>query len=172
MDGSDLEALLLIGVYGSGKSSVAEEIAEVLEAADVRYAAIDLDWLSWANIEDGHGEAGNRLMLANLAPMLVNFREAGMRRFVLAGSYATRAELESLRATLEMPLRVVRLTVPLSVVEERLSPNPTTGRQHDLEVARKQIAAREDHGLEDLVVDNDRPISEVAAEIVAWLGWT
>jgi gluconate kinase len=171
MEDSDLEAVLLIGVYGSGKTSVAEEMAEALEAVGARYAAIDLDWLAWANIDDGHGEAGNRLMLANLVPMLANFRAAGMRRFILAGSYATRSELDDLRDALEMPLRVVRLEVPLDVVERRLAPNPTSGRQHDLEVARAQIAAHEGEGLEDLAVDGDRPTRVVADEIIGWLGW-
>jgi gluconate kinase len=168
---NDLEAVLLIGPYGSGKTSVAEEMAEVLEERGVRYAAIDLDWLAWANIDDGHGEAGNRLMLANLAPMLANFRAVGMRRFILAGSYESREELDSLREVLEMPLRVVRLTVPLAVIERRLGGNPTSGRQHDLTVARDQIAKQEGQGLEDIAVDADRPVRDVADEIIAWLGW-
>jgi adenylylsulfate kinase-like enzyme len=41
----DVRALLLTGIFGTGKSSVAEEIAELLEASEQPFAAIDLDWL-------------------------------------------------------------------------------------------------------------------------------
>jgi len=45
------EGVLLTGVYGSGKSSVAKEIAYLLEQRGEPYALLDLDYLSWG----GHG---------------------------------------------------------------------------------------------------------------------
>ena len=41
---------------------------------------------------------------------------------------------------------------------------------------RYQIEWREDGpghevGVEDLVVKNDRPVAEIARELMAWLGW-
>ncbi len=165
------EAVLICGAYGTGKSSVAAEIAELLEARDVPYAAIDLDWLMWANVADAHGEAGNRLMLANLAPMIGNYRAAGLTRFVLAGLLTSADERERLRDALGMPLRVVRLTVPFAEIERRLASDPTSGRRDDLEHARQQVADDVGAGLEELAVANDRPIADVATEIIAWLGW-
>lgn len=165
------EAVLISGAYGTGKSSVAAEIAELLEARDVAYAAVDLDWLAWANLPEAHGEAGHRLMLANLAPMIANFRAAGMTRFVLAGLLSSADERERLRETLGMRLRVVRLTLSISEIELRIGSDPTTGRRDDLERAREQVADDVGAGLDDLAVANDRPIGEVAAEIVSWLGW-
>ena len=41
-------AILITGPYGSGKSSLASEIAEVVEG-ELPYAAIDMDWLAWFN---------------------------------------------------------------------------------------------------------------------------
>jgi adenylylsulfate kinase-like enzyme len=38
------EGVLLTGVYGSGKSSVAEEIAYLLEQRGEAYALLDLDY--------------------------------------------------------------------------------------------------------------------------------
>ena len=171
MEQLDLEAVLLIGIYGAGKSSVAAEIADFLEEHDVPFAAIDLDWLAWANLEEGHGEVGERMMLANLAAMVANYRGAGMRRFVLAGAFADRAEIDRLQATLGMPVRVVRLAVPLEVIEARLSASPTSGRKQDLVVAREAFAADEGEGVEDLLVDGTRNLSDIASEIAAWLGW-
>ena len=172
MSDQSTEAVLLIGVYGSGKSSVAAEMAELLEARDVPYAAIDLDWLMWANVADAHGEGGSRLMLANLAPMIGNYRAAGLTRFILAGLLTSIDERERLREALGMRLRVVRLTVPIDDIERRLGSDPTSGRRDDLEHARTQVAGDVGAGLEDLAVANVRPIGEVAAEIIAWLGWT
>jgi adenylylsulfate kinase-like enzyme len=44
MSGREVEGVLITGVYGAGKSSVAEEIADALEARGARFAAVDLDW--------------------------------------------------------------------------------------------------------------------------------
>jgi len=46
--GSDAEAVLITGLFGTGKSSLAVEIADILEKRGVPYAVIDLDWLCWA----------------------------------------------------------------------------------------------------------------------------
>jgi adenylate kinase len=44
------EGVLVTGVYGTGKTSVCEELAELLESAGAAYGAIDLDWLTWFGI--------------------------------------------------------------------------------------------------------------------------
>ena len=69
-----------------------------------------------------------------------------------------------------MPLKVVRLTVPLQEIEKRLSHDVTTGRRDDLRAAAEWVAASSGVGIEDLTVPNDRPIREVAMEILNWLG--
>jgi hypothetical protein len=46
-----LQGVLATGVYGSGKSSVVEEIAGLLEDAGLSYGAIDFDWLKWFDAE-------------------------------------------------------------------------------------------------------------------------
>ena len=91
-DGSDMSAVLLTGVYGAGKSTVAAEIAGMLEERGLPYAALDLDWLGW--FDNGkleyHG-AGRSVMFANLSAVVGNYRRAGVRFFVLA--WAVRAGL-------------------------------------------------------------------------------
>src|SRR2546422_6389428 len=46
-DRRDPEAVLITGVFGSGKSCVAVEIADVLEGLDLPHAVLDLDFLTW-----------------------------------------------------------------------------------------------------------------------------
>ena len=170
VDGQNLRALLLTGVYGTGKSSVAVEIADILDERDEPYAVLDLDFLMWFRAPGSEAE-DYEMMRRNLVAVVSNYRTAGVRTFVLAVSLPDKAELESLRSVLSMPLRVVRLTVPLREIERRLSGDITSGRQDDLRVAAEWLAARTGEGMEDLAVPNDRPLREVATEIVDWLGW-
>ena len=88
-----------------------------------------------------------------------------------AGAIRDRAELEDLKAELPMPLRVVRLTVPLGEIEKRLRSEVTSGRREDLCEAAVWVAGSLGVGIEEVTVSNDRPIREVAAEILDWLDW-
>jgi len=165
------EAVLITGVYGSGKSAVAQEIAYLLERQNAPYALLDLDFLGWADTGEGGRPAWLRVMLRNLVALVGNYLEVGVRFFVLAGAIRDLAELEALKAELSMSLRVVRLTVPLQEIENRLLPDPTAGRRDDLRGAASWMAGSVGVGVEDRTVPNDRPIREVAADILEWLGW-
>ncbi len=165
------ETLLVTGAYGSGKTTVVEELAATLEERGAPYAAIDLDWMAWANVPDGHGSNGERVRLANLAAVVANYRAEGMRLFLLAGLVASSEERSRLEESIGMPIRVVRLVVPFDEIERRLDGTPTTGRQADLREARVQVEERIGEGVEDRAVRGDRPIGEVAAEVLGWLGW-
>ena len=50
--------VLISGAFGTGKSSIAEEMATVIEGRGLAYAAIDLDWLAW--FDTGRDEEGER----------------------------------------------------------------------------------------------------------------
>ena len=89
----------------------------------------------------------------------------------MAGAIRDEAAPAALRTAVPLPLSVVRLSVPLGEIEPRLGAAVTAGRQGDLRVARQWIAGSIGEGIEDLTVDNDRPIRETALEIVGWLGW-
>jgi len=171
VNGHDADGVLLTGVYGSGKSSVAAEIAYLLEQRGEPYALLDLDYLSWAGTgsEDRTVEFG--LMLANLAAVAGNYRRAGIRRFVLAYFVRDLAEVRRVRGALAMRLRVVRLAVPLADIERRLAGDVTSGRRDDLREAAASLAAGEGAGIEDVLIGNDRPVGVVAREVLDFLGW-
>jgi chloramphenicol 3-O-phosphotransferase len=166
------QAVLLAGLFGTGKSSVAIEMADVLEQRAVPYALIDLDYLCWG--EPGSDEPGaeHRMMLRNLAPVVANYLDVGVTRFVLARGMRDRAQVESLRETLGMPLTVVELQVPWDEIERRLTADLTAARADDLREAREWLASGDHEGLADLTVDNhERPLREVATEVLERLGW-
>jgi hypothetical protein len=165
------EGVLLTGVYGSGKSSVAEEIAYLLEQRGEPYALLDLDYLSWAG--DGTSDRASEfgLMLENLAAVAANYRRADMRLFVLAYFVRSPSEVQGVREALGLPLRVARLTARLPEIERRLAGDVTSGRRDDLRAAAASIAAAEGTGVEDVVIGNDRPIGVVARDVMTFLGW-
>ena len=167
------EAIVLTGVYGVGKSTMAGQIADLLEERDVRFAAIDLDWLSWAWSEDStHEDPLDRLMLEHLDLLVRNLRRRGNDRFILAGAVMTEREWDAIRTTMAMPTRLVRLTLPLDLIRERIGNEPTTGREHDLAQTERWLAA-DGEGVPDpdYEVANDGSIVDTASAILAWTGW-
>jgi len=167
----DSEAVLITGVYGSGKSTVAVEIAYLLEQRHQPYALLDLDFLGWGVNYSDDDSAGPALMLRNLAAVVSNYREAGISVFVLAHFVRDQDALRGIREAVGVPLRVVRLAVPLPDIEKRLAADVTAERQENLREAGRQIAAGEGVGIEDVMVANDRPVAVVARQVMSWLGW-
>jgi RimJ/RimL family protein N-acetyltransferase len=167
----DAEALLITGLFGTGKSSVAVEIADILEKRGLPYAAIDLDWLCWGYAGDEPG-AEHRMLLANLGPVVANYLDAGVRFFILARSLRSRAELDGLREALPIPVRSLELTVPFDEIERRLGDDITAGRADDLRDARSWADADEGTGFAEFEVVNEGRLRDVADGIVRSLGWT
>jgi hypothetical protein len=163
------EGVLITGVYGAGKSSIAAEICYLLDKRRRPYAFLDVDFLGWGGADFSDDADEHELTLINLAAVVANFREAGVGLFVLA--YFIEDVLRRVREAAGMPLRVVRLTVPFPEIRQRMVTDVTSGRQDDLRNAEVQVAESQGVGLEDLVVANDRPIGTVAQEIMNWLGW-
>jgi hypothetical protein len=165
------EGVLLTGVYGSGKSSVAQEIAYLLEQRGEPYALLDLDYLSWAGTGTGDRASEFGLMLNNLAAVAANYRRAGIRLFVLAYFVRSPGEVQEVREALGLPLHVTRLTVPLPEIEQRLAGDVTSGRRDDARAAAASIAVGEGTGVEDVVISNDRPIGVVARNVMTFIRW-
>jgi hypothetical protein len=167
----EAEAVLITGVYGSGKSSVAAELGYLLEQQGEPFALLDLDYLSWTGPDTGDRAAELDLLRQNLAAVTTNYRRIGITRFVLAYFVRTAAEVRDIREALGLPLKVARLTVSLPAIEQRLATDVTSGRRDDLRDAAEQIAAAEGAGFEDITISNDRPITLVAQDLLTFLAW-
>ncbi len=163
--------VLVTGLYGAGKSSVVEEISSVLEDTGVPFGALDLDWLWWFGIPGLDRAEARNILFRNLTSIAHTYLAAGVTHFVMAWSLQDPDDLGDLRAALPFPVLVVELTVPLSVIEERLGLAVTAGRADDLEEARRRHAAGIGVGLGDVQIDGDRPVSTVAGDVLDWLGW-
>ena len=99
MERRDGDGVLITGVYESGKSSVAAEIAYLLEQRLQPYALLDLDYLSRTGTATGSSDRAEEfgLLLQNLADVAGNYRRAGIRRLVLAYFFRDGTELQALR---------------------------------------------------------------------------
>jgi GNAT superfamily N-acetyltransferase len=120
------------GVYGVGKTTVIEEMAELLESAGLSFGAIDLDWLWWFYVPSLDDDSVDRIGLANLSAVARNYIGGGVGHLLLAGAIEDATDIEELCRAIRCPLRVVRLTLPLPEIQARLAEAPTTGRQNDL----------------------------------------
>jgi adenylylsulfate kinase len=170
-----VEALLITGTVGAGKTSVAEALGDLLAGAKMPYAVLDLDWLrrSWPCPPDDPFNHG--ITLRNLQAVADNFVAAGVVRLVLAGVVESRAERDDYQAAVGVPLKVGRLRVELAVVQDRLA------RRHQDDVARRQWHLARSAEL-DLILEDARPedfvidattgsAHQVAAAVQAAAGW-
>jgi hypothetical protein len=56
-------------------------------------------------------------------------------------------------------------------IADRLASDPTAGRRDDLAESAEWIARGVGTGFADRVINNDRPVREVADAVLEWLGW-
>ena len=81
--------VLITGAYGTGKTTLAAEIAELLADRHVPCAAIDLDWLGWFWLPGKREHTVNDIVVANLGAMADTYSKAGVERLILAGTIRT-----------------------------------------------------------------------------------
>jgi hypothetical protein len=166
-----LEAVLIIGPYGSGKSTLAAEVSYLLGLRRAPHALLDLDYLGWAGSGDDGRDADLAMTLPNLTAVTANYLDAGIRWYILAWYIQDSSEVEAVQRALGFPMRVARLDVPLDIIGQRLGPDPTAERQDNLREAARQIESGGGVGTEDILLPGDRPVRELAEELLNHLGW-
>ena len=165
------EAVLLAGVFGVGKSTVAADMAAMLETNGVAYGALDLDWLAWTNANGSSRADFINMMTRNLRVVAGNYYAAGARRLILAGSIRDREELNSVQDAVGASLRTVELMVPFTEIERRIDSDPTEEREKDLANSAEWLADGTGTGFFDIAIDNDTAVREVSRKVLDWLGW-
>jgi hypothetical protein len=162
-------SLLITGAYGTGKSTLAAEIAELLADRHTPCAAIDIDWLGWFWLPGKREHTVNDIVVANLRAVAANYAQAGATRLILAGTIRNKQELDPLAAVVPSPLRVLQLTVPLEEIARRLKADALSSRADDLELS----AGEPDAGAEiaDLSLANEGDVGDLARRVTDWLGW-
>ena len=161
--------VLLTGRLGAGKSTLAIETFAVLAEADLPAAALDLDWLAWARPHPPTRTTIDDLLEENLRSMRPVYAGAGIRFYVLARAVSHAHEVEAIRRALGVPLQVARVTADPALAEVRIR-----ARDTGAELATNLAGPAFDAPIrEDFTIENgDRPIRNVALELLDRLGWT
>ena len=165
--------LLLNGTVGSGKTTLAMEINDVLAERAVPNAAIDLDALTMQWPPSSRWNAD--LMFEALAALWPVYADHGVTRLVLAHVLEDRAELARYQAAVPgAEITVCRLVAPDHTYKRRITDRMPPGPSRDWHLARTTELhdILERTSLDDLVVVNeDGAVRDVALEILAKVGW-
>jgi hypothetical protein len=166
---STARGVFLVGPYGSGKSTVAIEMCNIIEDRDWAYALIDLDYLAWANppTHDEHKEP--RLLLGNLEAVVRNYRNAGIEYFVVAGYVPDGDTLDAISAVLDVAITVVRLEVASEEITRRLRSGIDSWRLDGSDGAAHDAAAFEP--TDSVVIRNDDAPHVTAQDVLHAIGW-
>jgi len=172
---SDARAVLITGVYGAGKTTLAVELVDQLGSAGVHAAAIDLDWLGWYGAPvawDEHEDP--RITLEHLGMIAARYLSLGVERLVIAGSIPSGMR-DRYAAAVGIPLAIVGLRVSPELIRRRLEGDPNASRADDLETALEHLAAAgtgaDAPGEPDWTIDADAPVGDLAADVLGRLGW-
>lgn len=112
---------MVTGGLGAGKTSVAVEVGEMLEAREEPVSVIDLDQLCWTSPATWSPLTVDDVLHGSLAALLPVHAAAGVHRLVLPRLLRTREEVEAVRVTIgPVSMLVVELTAPPDVRAQRL----------------------------------------------------
>lgn len=167
--------LVVNGTVGAGKTSVAEVVADLLRERGVPYGWVDVDALRRAYPTEPDDPFGQAVALDHLAAMAGVFARRGYRRLVLADVIERVGDRELYERAFDgADLTVVRLTAPEATRLARIAARePDPWRDWHLARTVELDAILEAAGVDDAVVANgdDRPLRDVAAEVLAAAGW-
>lgn len=171
MTTTPVQALLIGGRSGVGKTTVSYEVSELLRRHDVAHALIDGDILDAVH----PAVEGPALAEANLAAIWRNYAALGHRRAIYVNTVSV-LEDEMIRRALggDVEITGVLLTAIDGVIEDRLGQREI-GSALAIHLERSARAASY---LEATVSDavhrvptDGRSVAEIAAEIVKLTGW-
>jgi predicted kinase len=163
--------IVISGSMGSGKTTVLGEASDILRAASMPHATIDLDAIGTALLAD---DVSREITYRNLEAIYGNLMRVGLTRVLLAEAVESRHDLERLRAAMPRSNVIVcRLTAAIETIRDRLRVRePGMLQNQFLARAVELERALEKADVEDFTIVNDqRPITDVALEVLRRTGW-
>lgn len=158
-------AVVLTGAPGTGKSSVLENLAILLEVAGVEFGALESEQLGW-----GSPWLDDEWRLRQLNALLEIQRQAGRRLFLIAVTTETGQELAAVIGAIAADQHVVvLLSAPADVVAARIEarePDAWPGKLALIDHARGLATSMQGlTGIDLRISTEDRTAADVALEI-------
>jgi len=167
-----IPVLIISGPVGVGKTTIGEEVSNILMARGIPHSLIDMDCL--AETYPRADRFGTQLALKNLRDVWANCIEAGSRNLILPRVIESREDLESIRQAIPNAAPIVcRLRAGDNTLIERVTKREI-GSGLDWHQRRSlELAKILDHDAPtDFVVETDnRSIIEIAEDIVGKVEW-
>jgi len=166
-----VKVLVISGSMGSGKTTVLGEASDLLGAAEIFHAAIDLDSLALGHLP---AAASHDLLIRNLAAVWNNYAAAGITQLLLSEVLDTAAKRERLRQTVPRAEIVVgRLRATFDTMQHRIRLREPGMLQEQFVARIAELETSLDAGrVEDFNVQNDgRSVTVVAREVLVRAGW-
>jgi len=171
---SDVTVLLIGGRSGVGKTSVAAEASELLQAAGVAHCLIDGDNLAAAYPKASEDPHGSALAEANLRTLWAGYAAIGHARAIYVNTVSVLEAQMVLRAMEGGTAAAVLLTADDDTAAARLG-RREIGSALDEHVHRSTtMAARlqSEAGVDVMRVSTDgRSVTEIAHEVLQTCGW-
>jgi chloramphenicol 3-O-phosphotransferase len=184
-------ALLITGVSGVGKSTIAGAIGGLLSGAGLSTAVVDVDALAqFGPPPRSKGDFYHALKCANLAAVWATFKAAGARFVVVAAGVDSTAECDDFARSLDgCDVQTVRLTADAEAIRQRRRDRGDQAAKTAAKAATKDVNQTADKKADQTAaknadqnadpgepapatsVRNDRPPVTVAREVLARAGW-
>ena len=172
---SNAETLLLISVpVGVGKTTIANELSNLLEHDGVPHTYIDLDALTYTFPRSEADPFGNELALKNLSAMWENSRKLGSKNLIIPRVIESKAEATNIAAAvgIEAPI-ICRLTASDDTLLERVRAREIGSGLGWHEKRSIQLSAElSESKVEQLcIATNNRSVTEIATELMQQVKW-
>ncbi len=170
-----IQAIALTGTIGSGKTTIAEAISEILHDRRIRHALIDLDWLGQVYpVPETHDVYGYELALQNLSDIWPNFMAAGVTHAVIAGTILNSDHVSRLQLVLPgVELTVVLIEARTEIRKARIRARTKGALLNDFlrrtDAVAAEIKAASIHDT-SMTNDHDSP-GEAATKLLDDLHW-
>lgn len=166
---NELEVVILHGPPASGKSTLAQEMSDVLKEYDVEHAFIDMDYLAKVHPRNYIG-----IQYKNLAAIWPNYIQMGKARIILV-TYLQQGELEVVKqAAPAKSTLVYEVVAPADVLKKRI-----VGRTNNVVQQKRHINLVENYNnngpspgqIDYSLVNDNKSVRESALEVLDVLGW-
>jgi hypothetical protein len=157
---------------GAGKTAVLGEASDLLALRGIVHAAIDLDALGLAHLPSA--TPSDDVMYENLRSVCGNYLARGVQRFLVARAIENEAQLRLCRNIIPTAnTAVCRLVASAETLKRRVEMREAgVSRREYIARAAELNAILDRAHLEDFaVINEDRPLTEVALELLVKAGW-